>query len=800
MLPGILFRKRPPGGGGIRIGDFMKTQNKKIIAYIFVAIMLISGAAVLGDTVPGQNALSSNPTQPVSPLVPSDISASSGSTVDVYYTVPVNFPTATHDSSSTATKTNTNTACSTSGYPAYPSYPSYPGYPSYPSDSSESWTLDLGSTQLSSGTSSPTDCSHSQSQSQAQHQKETHVTVRGDTTYYYYSCSSSYSHSTTTWENSVSPSYTFDSYGSSGGTNHTWTVSIDGTSESGTLDIYSPTVTATASQSSMDIGQTITLGETSSNLQGTYSYSWNESGASGSFSSKTASSPTWTASGTGTASFTLNILDSSGTSIASSSVSVSVDSDPTISVSSNLNPSDSGQDVEFSTAVNGGSGTYSSYSYVLYDGTSSSDSELTSGTSSSFSYTFSSTGSYLLDYSVTDSNGYTASTSLTQTVNTDPTVSITSSHNPTDVGNSVTFTATGSGGTGGVIYPITLSGVPSGTGYYQQLLSINPSEYGINTAGSNIEFSAANGTLLYAWIQSINSSAMQVWVKNYNGSSVIDMQVFPSSDNLFSANGYLQSYTTPIVTQSSFNSNGLSGTAYYANVSTFGQAMLALNQSTSYRAYINFTNVEFTGQNAYVSGWFWQSDPSAEFYSRMLATSAGNNSWFETASTGGLLYVNGGGGQWTDTGYTLPTSPFYLAVYTNGTGGFYVYVNGNLEYHDTSVGGGNGNLEVGSTTEYYNAGNQFFGAVGDIKYSTTENLTQSSMPTYSIGTPTPYLSNGTEITHQHSIAVNPYRYNPTQEYYTYDIPDSFNYNYITVIYNSSWQLVYPSITANTTGL
>ena len=89
-------------------------------------------------------------------------------------------------------------------------------------------------------------------------------------------------------------------------------------------------------------------------------------------------------------------------------------------------------------------------------------------------------------------------------------------------------------------YPITLSGVPTGTGYYQQLLNIsNPSQYGINTAGSNIQFTAQNGTLLYAWIQSINSTSMQVWVKNYNDSSVIDMQVFPSFENLFSANGYL---------------------------------------------------------------------------------------------------------------------------------------------------------------------------------------------------------------------------------------------------------------------
>ena len=53
-------------------------------------------------------------------------------------------------------------------------------------------------------------------------------------------------------------------------------------------------------------------------------------------------------------------------------------------------------------------------------------------------------------------------------------------------------------------YPITINSPPSGTGYYQQLLTINnPSQYGINTAGSNIQFTASNGTLLYAWIQSI---------------------------------------------------------------------------------------------------------------------------------------------------------------------------------------------------------------------------------------------------------------------------------------------------------
>ena len=93
-------------------------------------------------------------------------------------------------------------------------------------------------------------------------------------------------------------------------------------------------------------------------------------------------------------------------------------------------------------------------------------------------------------------------------------------------------------------YPISLSGVPTGTGYYQQLLTIsNPSSYGINKAGSNIQFTASNGTLLYAWEQSINSSALQVWVKNYYGNSVIDMQVLPSFENLFSTTGYLGNVT-----------------------------------------------------------------------------------------------------------------------------------------------------------------------------------------------------------------------------------------------------------------
>ena len=89
-------------------------------------------------------------------------------------------------------------------------------------------------------------------------------------------------------------------------------------------------------------------------------------------------------------------------------------------------------------------------------------------------------------------------------------------------------------------YAINLNDVPTGNGTYQQLITINnPSDYNINSKGSNIQFTSSNGTLLYAWLQNINSTTMQVWIKNYNSSSTIIMQVFPSFENLFNANGYL---------------------------------------------------------------------------------------------------------------------------------------------------------------------------------------------------------------------------------------------------------------------
>ena len=89
------------------------------------------------------------------------------------------------------------------------------------------------------------------------------------------------------------------------------------------------------------------------------------------------------------------------------------------------------------------------------------------------------------------------------------------------------------------MYPINLTGVPTGKGTYQQLITITtPSKYGINSNGSNIQFiDPTNSTTLYAWIESINTTTLQVWIKNYNASDKIYLEVLPKSEDLFSELG-----------------------------------------------------------------------------------------------------------------------------------------------------------------------------------------------------------------------------------------------------------------------
>ena len=331
-------------------------RNKKTIAILLVLIMVFSGIGVMAFQELGQWHPGSLAKQPLKvPGNPFDTNVVANGTSDVYYGIPADFPNVTGTSSSTASADNEYTTSSTSGYPA-PSYPAYPAYPAYPSAGNATWNLYLNGNSIDSGSSTPYDITNSHSQSQ---NYTHHIQYEGEVVYYE-TLAYSYSHSTTSWKNSVSPVYTFSTNGSSSGTDNTWKITIDSTSETGTLDIFTPI----------------------------------------------------------------------------------------IAVVSSHNPSDVGESVTFSTQFTSGSlGSDVSYSYILYSGNSASDSQLTSGSTASFAYTFGSAGDFLVSYTVTNTTtSASSSATLTQVVNSDMSVSISSSQDPTDVGNSVTFTASVTGG------------------------------------------------------------------------------------------------------------------------------------------------------------------------------------------------------------------------------------------------------------------------------------------------------------------------------------------------------------------
>ena len=215
-----------------------------------------------------------------------------------------------------------------------------------------------------------------------------------------------------------------------------------------------PTVTASVSRSTVDVGDSVSFTSTASGGTGTYSYQWYESGTA--ISGATSSGYNATYSTSGTFSYYVVVTDQASYSVSSSTITVTVNSDPTLTASSNVSVADVSYPIEFSATPSGGTGPYS-YSWTI-GGTQVS-------TSQDFSYSFSSAGTYSVDVTVTDSVGSTYSASVSVTINNHPSVSsLTSSQNPTDIGNSVTFSASESGGTGTISFKWEINGGNVGSG------------------------------------------------------------------------------------------------------------------------------------------------------------------------------------------------------------------------------------------------------------------------------------------------------------------------------------------------
>ncbi|MCI4323760.1 MAG: PKD domain-containing protein [Thermoplasmata archaeon] len=257
--------------------------------------------------------------------------------------------------------------------------------------------------------------------------------------------------------------------------------------------------TPTATPASVDLGQSTTFAVEVAFGSGSYSYTWLglPTGCAGSLASIVCSPRA-----TGTFSVSADVTDSNGVSNTSLALPFTVSADPIVELPL-ANPgtglADAGQSVTFTAPASLGGTPYELFSWSgLPAGCTGNTSTVTCSVGDLPA------GQYSIAVNVTDSNGYTSPSSpgLSFLVNQDPTVSTPSSNHATvDVGQSLTFLAGASLGSGS--YSYAWSDLPTGcTGVATASPSCTPTSAGSSSA--QLEVTDSDGF-------SVNSSAVP-WV------------------------------------------------------------------------------------------------------------------------------------------------------------------------------------------------------------------------------------------------------------------------------------------------
>ena len=383
-------------------------------------------------------------------------------------------------------------------------------------------------------------------------------------------------------------------------------------------------------------------------------------------------------------------------------------------------------------------------------------------------------------------------TGLIGFINSPNDLNINIKHNPypVNVNNSVSYIRE---------FPINLNNVPSGTGYYQQLITIGNasypySNYNINSQGSNIQFISQNNSYLYAWLQNINTTTITIWIKNFNSSNTINMQVFPEFENLFSANGYLGDNTTnnakyvfPVYNQNTtINGHGfisafyVGGTnnSYITNyieypsvlyyqwgisISYSGSGLYVYQTPSDY--YVKgstFTNIPFNTTNIYAS---WGTANTTDIIGMNWEINGNYGEQIGNISKqGNLEYVNGYAGGYANSGgirtyywiYGLNIPNGIMPLFTIGTGYYFLNITSIYINTNTTI----------SNNYFWN------GHITNIEcYVLPELNNQPIIPLNYSG----YITNSGLIYLNSSQFVN-YHYNITFKYYSTVSPINYTFN------------------------
>jgi hypothetical protein len=374
-------------------------------------------------------------------------------------------------------------------------------------------------------------------------------------------------------------------------------------------------------------------------------------------------------------------------------------------------------------------------------------------------------------------------------------------------------------------YPITISSPPSGTGDYQQLITLSPSTtghvpsyYGINSQASNFQIALPNGTLLYTWIQNFNSTSLTMWVKMPYGTSQVELQVLPSFENVLSATGYVgksnstsSNYYLVFQNMSISEQQSQGNTVIsWMNTPDNGQTDTLPDGTTGYREVLttdasitrpqySFYKIPFAG-SIQVSGWELIPNSNAFYVVSPTETPslpANNPGAYVIAGTQGYtgysfqLYSNQ---TLLNSQYYAPSTWQYFTFTYYQNNGSGIFTEGNdpgsivKSYsfstsftNESYIGIGEWGGETGGSggaSNYYHTKIAYWGA--------------GSMPTYTIGTGSVFQANATTTSTFSGAPTG--NYNATYVYDTYNIPIAPSTNYVTVTFNSTWRLsnIYPS--------
>ncbi|MGA3110999.1 MAG: hypothetical protein ABSE15_03095, partial [Candidatus Bathyarchaeia archaeon] len=233
-----------------------------------------------------------------------------------------------------------------------------------------------------------------------------------------------------------------------------------------------PTISVQPSSANIDSGQQVTLSSTVTGGTGTFSWQWYDSGGSISGKSGTGLTATYTVSAADTGIYV--IFTDTGTSVtphptvtSSPNVAVTLDFAPSISTQPSSATIDSGQAITLSSAVTGGTG---SFSWQWYNSGGSISGASGTGATATHAFTAATIGIYVV---FTDTGTGTATP--TKTANSSPNVAVTVDSAPSistqpssatiDSGQSISLSSGVSGGTGTFTWQCyTHSGTSVGSG------------------------------------------------------------------------------------------------------------------------------------------------------------------------------------------------------------------------------------------------------------------------------------------------------------------------------------------------